>query len=96
MLLTALVAVSAAAAVLLLGTLWMHSDNRVENAAVLLGSLKLSHLAVSPTGRPFRAPEFLRPGTDLRYSPWIPFSEPYPEYLIFSRPNPNSTGEGRR
>jgi hypothetical protein len=60
----------------------------------LVERLWLSNLSVVPSGRPFRNPQALHPGVDLRFSPLLPPVEAEPAGLLLTRPDPGFL-EGR-
>jgi hypothetical protein len=63
----------------------------------LVECLSLSSLSVVPSGSPFRNPEGLHPGIDLRLSPLLPPVEPEPGGLLLAKPDPGflEGGSGR-
>lgn len=60
----------------------LRNNQSETQGTAMIHALNLSNLALVPSGRPQRAPEFLNPAVDLRPSPLLLPADPGPAELI--------------
>ena len=63
-----------------------HTDHVLNQNALLVKALGLTHLSLVPSGHMLRHPEFYNAGVNLRYTPMFSFPPPDPAELLISSP----------